>query len=99
MEQIEVFEEKGEYVVTVFAKSVPHGPQPYSLVVTGEFSYYPSGCSGTLIFFSSNNNLGSCPNNCSSNGNCINGVCICLKEFAGPDCSMSKFFSMIDSLD
>ncbi|EAR86018.1 transmembrane protein, putative (macronuclear) [Tetrahymena thermophila SB210] len=28
-----------------------------------------------------------CPNKCSSNGICINGFCICLKGYAGDDCS------------
>ncbi|EAR86017.1 leishmanolysin family protein (macronuclear) [Tetrahymena thermophila SB210] len=29
----------------------------------------------------------SCPNNCSNNGICNNGYCICLKQYAGADCS------------
>ncbi|KAL4438374.1 hypothetical protein ABPG74_009413 [Tetrahymena malaccensis] len=29
----------------------------------------------------------SCPNNCSNNGICNNGYCVCLKGYAGVDCS------------
>ncbi|KAL4438373.1 hypothetical protein ABPG74_009412 [Tetrahymena malaccensis] len=28
-----------------------------------------------------------CPNNCSNNGICNNGYCVCLREYAGADCS------------
>ena len=28
-----------------------------------------------------------CPNDCSSNGRCVNGSCICSKDFTADDCS------------
>ncbi|CAG2238562.1 unnamed protein product [Mytilus edulis] len=31
-----------------------------------------------------------CLNNCSSNGNCINGACVCNTMFGGEDCSRSR---------
>ncbi|XP_052063239.1 uncharacterized protein LOC127702954 isoform X1 [Mytilus californianus] len=31
-----------------------------------------------------------CLNNCSSNGNCINGICVCNSMFGGEDCSKSR---------
>ena len=29
-----------------------------------------------------------CPNNCNSNGYCLNGICECFPSFHGVDCSM-----------
>ena len=31
-----------------------------------------------------------CPNECSGNGNCSNGTCICNKDFITADCSLKK---------
>ena len=28
-----------------------------------------------------------CPNDCSSNGRCVNGSCVCNKDFTADDCS------------
>ena len=28
-----------------------------------------------------------CPNDCSSNGRCVNGSCVCNKDFTANDCS------------
>src|SRR4051794_21323088 len=89
VEQIESNVDTGDYVLTVFGKNVPHGPQDYALVVTGDFDFYPSGCSGkshsTWRYLLSS---ASCSNNCSSRGSCNSGVCFCSKGFTGVDCSI-----------
>ena len=32
-----------------------------------------------------------CPNDCSSNGRCVNGSCLCNKDFTATDCSAYIF--------
>ena len=32
-----------------------------------------------------------CPNDCSSNGKCVNGSCVCNKDFTADDCSASIY--------
>ena len=32
-----------------------------------------------------------CPNDCTSNGKCVNGSCVCNKDYTAEDCSMSIY--------
>ena len=32
-----------------------------------------------------------CPNDCTLNGKCINGSCVCYEEYTASDCSMSIY--------
>ena len=32
-----------------------------------------------------------CPSDCSSNGKCINGSCVCNKDYTAEDCSVSIY--------
>ena len=32
-----------------------------------------------------------CPNDCTFNGNCINGSCVCNKDYTAEDCSVSIY--------
>ena len=32
-----------------------------------------------------------CPNDCASNGKCVNGSCICNKDYTAEDCSISLY--------
>ena len=34
-----------------------------------------------------------CPNDCTFNGKCLNGSCICNKDFTAQDCSVSIYQS------
>ena len=49
---------------------------------------------GIVIYFATRSNGGGgdgkkCPNNCSNNGSCTNGICNCIKNYCGKDCSVS----------
>jgi len=69
----------GYYSVLVHGTYLPQGDQPYAIVITGDFNITSDSC--TL----------DCPFNCggSSNGQCINGLCLCEGGYYGPDCSLS----------
>ncbi|XP_069129087.1 von Willebrand factor D and EGF domain-containing protein-like [Argopecten irradians] len=47
------------------------------------------GSTGGMTFLEELTSL-SCPNNCSGNGNCINGSCICDSGLYGDECSLLK---------
>ena len=32
-----------------------------------------------------------CPNDCTFNGKCVNGSCVCNKDYTAEDCSMSIY--------
>ena len=32
----------------------------------------------------------SCPGNCLNNGSCMNGLCLCSKEYVGPSCEYGR---------
>ena len=32
-----------------------------------------------------------CPNDCTFNGECVNGSCVCNKDYTAEDCSMSIY--------
>ena len=32
-----------------------------------------------------------CPNDCTFNGKCVNGPCVCNKDYTAEDCSMSIY--------
>ena len=32
-----------------------------------------------------------CPNDCTFNGKCVNGSCVCNKDYTASDCSMSIY--------
>ena len=32
-----------------------------------------------------------CPNDCTFNGKCVNGSCVCNKDYTAEDCSLSVF--------
>lgn len=47
-----------------------------------------------MIYFATRSNGGGgddkkYPNNCSNNGSCTNGICNCIKNYCGKDCSVS----------
>ena len=32
-----------------------------------------------------------CPNDCAFNGDCVNGTCVCYKDYTAEDCSISIY--------
>ena len=68
-----------ELVVRVSGTDVPEGPQVFALLVSGPV--LRSNCSISSA---------SCENQCSGNGNCKGGICICEDHFGGVDCSIPE---------
>jgi len=68
----------GFYSVLIHGTYLPMGAQPYALVITGDFNTTTESCTDA------------CPFNCgNTNGQCINGLCLCNEGYYGPDCSLS----------
>lgn len=42
----------------------------------------------SFLSHKTNSYIGSCPNDCSGHGSCLNGVCVCSGAWAGSDCSV-----------
>eukprot|EP00286_Rhodomonas_abbreviata_P027019 CAMPEP_0181300760 /NCGR_PEP_ID=MMETSP1101-20121128/7061_1 /TAXON_ID=46948 /ORGANISM="Rhodomonas abbreviata, Strain Caron Lab Isolate" /LENGTH=1212 /DNA_ID=CAMNT_0023406017 /DNA_START=242 /DNA_END=3877 /DNA_ORIENTATION=+ len=66
----------GTYSVVIRGHHVPHGPQCYALIITGDFDKVA-------------NEKVECPNHCSGHGICRTGECECSGMFAGVDCGLS----------
>lgn len=73
------------YGVRVYGAQIPHGPQPYALVVTGNIELMSdvSLCQSASV----------CPANCNADkqhGNCVSGRCVCSRGWTGASCSISS---------
>ena len=85
----------GNYAVTVSARAVVNGPQPFALVATGAFETDADDERSCARL--------ACPDDCGGNGACVAGVCLCDSEWTGADCShpvveLVPFASVADAL-
>mmetsp|Transcript_29223 Transcript_29223/g.45765 ORF Transcript_29223/g.45765 Transcript_29223/m.45765 type:complete len:1255 (+) Transcript_29223:84-3848(+) len=66
----------GQYKARISGFDVPMGPQEFAIVMTGGFSSVRI-CDSV-----------ECQGDCSGNGQCVTGKCICDAAFSGDDCSI-----------
>mmetsp|Transcript_55427 Transcript_55427/g.113336 ORF Transcript_55427/g.113336 Transcript_55427/m.113336 type:complete len:1034 (+) Transcript_55427:96-3197(+) len=71
--------EPGVYTVDVSAHDLPAGSQNYALVVTGAAEMVPGPCVEIP-----------CPEDCSGNGQCKRGQCVCDIGFTGEACATAQ---------
>ena len=70
----------GNLTVRVVAERVPHGPQPFSLLVSGPV--------GTRVLADGASCTDTCPRNCSGHGSCAaHGRCLCDPGYGGLMCA------------
>ncbi len=63
--------------------------------MNGECDYTQGKCGCYNGFSGEKCNKKVCLNNCSNNGKCFNGECLCPKEFAGISCEHSSLILII----